>query len=237
MQAIFGYIQEQFFAAGSLVKDGAAVYCSECFIIPENDGKSLQVYGYLGEHAANTKIELKYKDEDGKYATFTESFIKFEIVVETIEKEYQGKKSKKEPTPVSKFIGEYLKKNCELGEGKFFSLYCDFGAPEAYITAVTTGKTEKGKPVNEDLIQEFLSEIVEVESISESENLKDVKPSKGFTARKGLSPQELLNGKLEGLTSVLSDETKSAQVADIVVWIAAQPDPQTSLAVITALLQ
>jgi len=234
MAGHFGYMQGDFLAVGTAQKEGIDLLFDEARIEVVEDGKAIHIYGFLADSTVNSKHELKTKDEEGKWINSDCRLIKVEIVTETIEKDYNGKVSKKEPTVVGEFIANELKAACD--PNKFYKLFINLGAPASYPNSITTGKTEKGTAIPDSMIDEFKAELFTIEEIEDAPNLSSAKAPEKKTFNKRVSADVVILEKVKGVSELIRSDETAAQLQEIILFCDSHHSSDTALAVIAALL-
>lgn len=220
--ALFGNMDGDFMGLGSILKESPELDLDEAYFVVVEDGKALMIYGHLSDDPINSRLEIKTKDANDKWVDYEGKLVRFELPIEVIEKEYNGKKNKKEPTPQSKFIAEALLPMA--GEGKYYQLRLDLGASEEYLTCVQTGKTRKGTELSEELKGEFIDSIFMVKPIETVEHLANAKKAeKRSGGARYVSQGQQADERLAWLLTVASDETKLAQVEEVVALLDNHP--------------
>lgn len=234
MAGHFGFKQGDFLAVGSAMKEGIDLLFEEARIELVEDGKAIHIFGFLADDAINSKHEIKTKDDKDEWVRATDKLVRIELVIDSIEKDYNGKKSKKDPTPTSAYIGTFIKDN--LDPNKFYKLFVNLGAPTSYISAILTGKSAKGTELSEDMLQEFKDELLTFEEIAEAPNLAGAKApeKKGGFAKK--SQAVVISEKIEGLIKLLANEEASKPLDEIIAYCDTHPNRDTAIKIVCALL-
>lgn len=226
----FGFQQGDYFAVGSALKEPFECDFSEAFYTVVEDGKAIYLFGYLSDDSVNNNLGIKTKDDNDKWVDFTGKFLRIELPIEVIEKEYNGKKSKKEPTPQSAYIAKQLKE--QFKESEPFKLFINLGASAAYVESLETGKTSKGKEIPEDTLEDFKAELFKAESIESLEHLKDKNQgaAKGGYSKR-VSQVQIIAEKIEGVHKLIQSDETALQLTEIIQWVAAQDDTTKAAAI------
>lgn len=231
----YGFVQGGFMAVGSILKDAFECDFSEAYYKVVEDGKAIHLFGWLSDEEVNEALEITTKDDSDKWQAFEGKALRLELPIELIEKDYNGKKSKKEPTLQSAFIANQIK--AKIKEGEPFKIYLNLGAPSSYVENIASGKTAKGKEIPQDMLTEFAEQLLVVEPIEALEHLKDLDPgqSKGYSKAR-VNQQQIIREKVAGVAELISSEDSVKQLEEIILWAGAEPNPETALRVVLALL-
>lgn len=196
--AIFGSerLDGDFNLIGDVQNSNAQITLSACFYEIIEEGKAISIYGLCSAFSGE---DIKIK-KDGSWEDFEpkDKFIRFDILKEDYTKTYgKGKSSKKEASEISKYLYPIITE--KFKEKEVFALFIDFTVSKQIIEALITGKSNKGKELSEDALENFRDSVFMFNDLQDEnkDRLANAKQGEknssnkgGYTRYIGYSPLE-----------------------------------------------